>query len=90
MAASNPREAHRKSEDDVKTATGGHEAACKYVARKFPLLADVRPTVTRAGQNDVYTFAQDVPVLPGGPKLRQVVRITVDAGGHILKVVMGR
>jgi hypothetical protein len=38
----------------------------------------------------VFTFAKAVAVEPGGPKLRHVVRVTIDADGRILKVVTAR
>jgi hypothetical protein len=66
------------------------QAACDHVYRKYPLLAGVRPAVQSAGPNRVYTFAKDVPTSPGGPSLRQIVRVTVDAAGKIVKVVASR
>ncbi len=66
------------------------EAACAHVGRKFPLLKGVRPTVRRAGPNRVYTFQTSVATSPGGPKLRHVVRVTVNEAGHILKVVASK
>ena len=68
----------------------GRQAACDAVYRRFPVLQGTRPAAARAGDGWVYTFDRSVPVSPGGPKLRQIVRVTVDAGGRVVKVVASR
>ncbi len=60
------------------------------VARRYPDLAAVTPSVQRAGPNWVYTFRHRQPLAPGGPELSQVVRVTVDADGRIVKLVASR
>ena len=71
-------------------AASGREAACSHVYRKFPTLKGVRPTVQQTGANRVYTFQKRVLTGEAGPALRQVVRVTVDGDGRILKVVASR
>jgi len=50
----------------------------------------VRPKMTRQGSRRVYTFSKSVATSPGGPKISQIVRATVDDGGRIIKVVASR
>lgn len=71
-------------------ARTAREVACAHVYRKFPLLKGTRPSVRRAGPNRVYTFQSAVTTSPGGPSLRQVVRVTVDPAGSIVKVVVSK
>jgi len=71
-------------------ADTARQAACACVYGKFPLLAGVRPSVQRAGPHRVFTFAKMVAVAPGGPKLHQIVRVTVDDAGRIVKVAASR
>jgi hypothetical protein len=70
-------------------AVSPREAACQHAYRAFPALAGVRPTVRRAGPHRVYTFQKTFPS-DGGPAHRQLVRVTVDEGGRIVKVVTAR
>ena len=66
------------------------EAVCGQVYRRFPELKGAKPTVKRAGPDTVYTFSKSVPVQPGGPSIRLVVRVTVDADGRIVKTVSSK
>jgi hypothetical protein len=66
------------------------EVARAHVARKFPQLGDTRPTVRRCAAGQIFTFDAHVPVAPDGPTVRQIVRVTVDAHGQIVKVVASR
>jgi len=72
------------------TGRAPREVACALVARKFPSLAGVPPSVRRSGENEVYTFQKKLATAVGGPSLRQVVRVTVDAAGRIVKVVASK
>ncbi len=71
-------------------AKSPREAACAHVARKFPHLKGTRPTVKTAGGNRIFTFKKSVSVSPGGPKVSQVVRVTVDDKGKIVKVLASK
>lgn len=71
-------------------AKSPREAACAHVARKFPYLKGCRPKVKRQGKSRIYTFKGSVETSPGGPKVNQVVRVTVDPDGKVLKVVASR
>ena len=64
--------------------------ACAHVYRKFHDLKGVKPTLRRAGPNRVYTFKRSVATGGGGPSLQQIVRVTVNPAGHIVKVVASR
>ena len=65
-------------------------AACERVYRQFPELRGVRPSVAATGGKRVFTFRRDIPVAPGGPAVRQVVRVTVGTDGQVLKVAASR
>jgi hypothetical protein len=71
-------------------AKSPRDAACSHVYRKYPHLKGVRPSVGKAGANKVYTFSKSVATSPGGPKMKQVVRVTVKADGSIVKVVASK
>ncbi len=60
------------------------------VAGRFPELAGVSPTVERAGVNRIYTFRGKVATSPDGPQLSQVVRVTVDGEGKVVRLVASR
>jgi hypothetical protein len=60
-------------------------AACEAAYARFPGLAGVKPALERDGPRRVYVFSSSGPG-PGGKTLRQVVRVTVDEGGRVLKV----
>ena len=64
--------------------------ACAHVYRKFHDLKGVKPTVRPAGPNKAFTFKRSVPTGGGGPSLKQIVRVTVDPKGKIVKVVASR
>jgi len=65
------------------------KVACDHVYRKFPGLAGARPRMRKAGPNRVFTFSQTLKE-GAGPALKQVVKVTVDAGGRVVKVVASR
>lgn len=65
-------------------------AVCKHVYSKHPGMKGVRPKMSRQGSRRVYTFSKSVAASPGGPKINQIVRATVDDGGRIIKVVASR
>lgn len=67
----------------------GRQAAIDHVRRRFPLLAGVAPACVPDGERRIYTFARTVPTSPGGPAIRQVVRVTV-SGDRVVKVVLSR
>jgi hypothetical protein len=71
-------------------ADSGRRAACERVKRDFPELAGLAPRTECRGPVRVFTFSKDVPTAPGGPRLRQTVRVTVDAQGRVVKVVASR
>lgn len=64
----------------------------QYVEGRFPELKGVRPTLSAPKQGTsgpyLYTFAKNVST-PAG-KLSQVVRVTSDEFGEILKVSVSR
>jgi len=65
------------------------DAAVAHVARRFPELGGVRPTASGPAERKTFTFAKNVEIAPGRT-LRQVVRVTVDGNGRILKVAASR
>lgn len=65
-------------------------AACEVTYRRFPMLQGVAPKHERTGERWVYTFERTVATSPGGPRLRQIVRVTVDAAGRVVKVVASK
>ncbi len=67
-------------------ARNARAAACAEVSRTYPLLAGVEPTMQRAGPHLVYTFRG--PRAEGAPA--PIVRVTVDEGGGIVRVVASR
>ena len=71
-------------------ADQGRRAACQRVYQRFPELAGAKPTVEHRGTVRVFTFSRDVPVGSGGPGLRQIVRVTVDAGDTVVKIAVSR
>jgi hypothetical protein len=71
-------------------AEPGREAACAAAYKRFPALTGVRPTVQFVGPNRVFVFDGQVPGGPAGRTMRQVVRVTVDAGGKVVKVAVSR
>ncbi len=64
--------------------------AIRHVERKFADLRGVKPSMQRAGPNRIYTFSGKSDSSGGGPSIRQVVRVTIDPEGKILKVVASR
>ncbi len=62
----------------------------KYVKALYPEMRGVRPTVDR-GKNGstVFTYRNERP-LPDGETLEQVVRVTADASGRVVKVIASR
>jgi hypothetical protein len=64
--------------------------ACAHVYRKFRDLKGAKPTVRPAGPNKVFTFKRSVSTGQGGPSLNQIVRVTVNPAGKIVKVVASR
>jgi len=66
------------------------DAVCAEVYRRFPELAGVRPTVRRTGQQRIFSFEKTVAVSPGGPRLRQIVNVTTDETGRIVRLVASR
>jgi len=67
-------------------------AACAHVYRQFPALNGVRPSSQRAGPNLVFTFRRGDGAARGDPHpaMHQIVRVTVDEGGRIVRVVASR
>ena len=74
----------------MSTRSDGRKAACDHVARKFPNLAGVSPKAAQRGDGWVYTFDKTVAASPGGPKIRQIVHVTVDGSGRVKKVMASR
>lgn len=70
------------------------ERAKKYVAQSFPEMAEVSPQVSKAGPGDgatyTFTFRGKVARLAAGGNFQQIVRLTTDAQGEILKVAVSR
>ncbi|MCB0218037.1 MAG: hypothetical protein H6648_08625 [Caldilineae bacterium] len=64
--------------------------ACRHVYRKFKAMEGVKPSVQAAGPNRVFTFRRSDATSPGGPSISQIVRVTVDPEGRILRVVASR
>jgi len=64
--------------------------ACRHVYRKFKDMDGVKPSLQQAGPNRVFTFRRSQAVAPGGPRIRQIVRVTVSPEGRIVKVVASR
>ncbi|TFH33646.1 MAG: hypothetical protein E4G99_11095 [Anaerolineales bacterium] len=61
------------------------------VARSFPEMADVKPSVRKQdgnkseGEQYLLTFKGKAD-LPGGRKISRVVRVVADERGHVLKM----
>jgi hypothetical protein len=70
-------------------ADRGQAAACAAAYAACPALRGVRPAVEHKGQRRVFVFAA-VPDTAGGHGPRQVVRVTVDAAGQVVRVSMAR
>jgi hypothetical protein len=62
------------------------KAACDHVYAKFPHLAGTRPSMRKAGDLRVFIFER-ITGGPGGPALKQIVKVTVHETGRIVKVV---
>jgi hypothetical protein len=71
------------------TPVSPRKAACDHVYRKFPDMAGTRPTVKKLGANRVFVFEKTLRE-GAGPALKQIVKVTVSATGHIEKVVASR
>jgi hypothetical protein len=65
------------------------KAACDHVYSAYPDMKGARPSVREAGGNRVFVFEKTLSE-KNGPALRQVVKVTVDSGGRVLKVVASR
>lgn len=72
------------------TESAARAAAREAAARRFPALAGARPACARSGGGWVFTFDHHVPDGPGGRPLHQVVRVSVDESGRVVKVVAAR
>lgn len=68
----------------------GRDAACALVWERFPHLQGTRPVIQRAGTRRVYVFSASTCAGPGGKSVQQVVRVTVDADGEVVKVAASR
>ncbi len=71
-------------------ADPGRDAACTLVWQRFPPLRGSRPAVQRVGPNWVYVFSAASRTGPGGKSVRQVVRVTVNGDGSVVKVTTSR
>lgn len=73
----------------MSPALSPRKHACDHVYRKFPVLKGTRPKMKKAGDNRIFTFEKTVRA-EGGPALKQIVKVTVNPAGQILKVVASR
>ncbi|MBI2845531.1 MAG: hypothetical protein HYX86_03185 [Chloroflexi bacterium] len=77
----------------VNDAQSRLERVKKYVAHNFPDMAEVSPQVSKAGPGStasyIFTFRGKVAHLAGG-NMQQILRVTTDAQGEILKVAASR
>jgi hypothetical protein len=69
------------------------ERVSREVARTYPEMREVRPTVRREAQSPqelyVLTFKGKV-ALPGGRQLNRIVRATADGRGRIVRLSSSR
>jgi hypothetical protein len=70
-------------------AMSPRKAACDHVYAAFPDMKGSRPTMKQNGQVRVFTFAKTLSD-GSGPALKQIVRVSVDQSGKVLKVVASR
>lgn len=62
----------------------------EYVKAHYPEMRGVRPTIDRKKNGrTVFTFRQERP-LPDGAILTQLVRVTADGSGRVVKVTVSR
>ncbi len=65
------------------------KAACDHVYSRFPDMKGARPSVSKTGEVRIFTFAKTLS--EGlGPALKQVIKVSVDPNGKVLKVVASR
>jgi hypothetical protein len=70
-------------------AVSPRKAACDHVYAAFPEMRGARPTVRQNGPTRTFIFAKTLGA-GGSPALQQVVKVTVDGQGRIVKVVASR
>lgn len=73
----------------VQGVSMAEEKVKRYVYERFPELTGVRPQASSSRSRYIYTFKKRLP-LPGGGTILQVVRVTADEKGEILKVSVSR
>lgn len=73
----------------MSSALSPRKAACDHVYRSFPDMKGARPRMSKRGPHRVFTFQKTMRER-GGPVLKQVVKVTVDDAGKVLKVVASR
>jgi hypothetical protein len=67
------------------------EQVSRHVAKKFPEMVGVRPTIRRQGKSSsddpcfVLTFKGKAE-LPGGRKISRIVRVVADDSGRIIRM----
>jgi len=66
----------------------------KAVRKSFPEMARVRPKVSQQGKNEdnltyLLTYSGSAE-LPGGRKIKRIVRVVADERGRILKMTTSR
>jgi hypothetical protein len=64
------------------------ERVREYVARRFPEMAGVKPSVSHSQGKYRFTFKKSRSVEEG--RLVQIVRVTSDEDGNVLKVSVSR
>jgi hypothetical protein len=65
------------------------KAACDHVYSAFPDMKGARPSMKQAGEVRVFTFAKTLSE-GMGPALKQIIKVSVDPQGKVLKVVASR
>lgn len=68
----------------------GQAAACAAAYRACPALRGVTPSVQVKGGQRVFVFSAVVSGGAGGRAIRQVVRVSVDAVGEVVRVAVSR
>lgn len=70
-------------------------AISRQVAREFPEMSGVRPTVQeqwapRSGHKRYLLKYKNIVRLPGGGEMKRVVRVTADEDGQVLRMSTSR
>lgn len=62
----------------------------EYMKAHYPEMKGVRPQIDRGKDGrTVFTYRNERP-LPDGKSLKQVIRVTADASGRVVKVAASR